>query len=181
MKERIEPIFTQKQLQELLSTDSVSKREELTGKLEDRIDYIVRECFFKLNKTNGWWSWEYYENDSNLPSFSKSLVNQESNILKVYIDCGCDSGYLYNGEKWGFFEGGIPLDTLWTLNVKSVFENGKKELKIKEDQEKAKKKKRRETIEDLKVQYRSSAMGKLTPEEKWACGLSKKIPKLLKV
>lgn len=182
MTEKPEPLFTEEQLDKLLATDSIAERNKLEVLLEVRVDYIVRECFFKTNKTDGWWSWEYYEGEYVDPtSFLKRLVRKETGMLDICIipDCGNANGYIYDGEEWGFFDGGMPLDLLWTEDVKDVVKECYQEWKKAEQETKGKQKKRREEIKEYKKQYRASAIKKLTAEEKWACGLSKKFPKSL--
>jgi len=178
-------IFSQEQLEQLLATDSITERDALVKELEIRIDYIIRQVIFKHCKTKGWWAWSYYENGDVEPTFSKNLILQKDNLLDIYFSLEKSleyDGYIYNGGEWGldcFGSQGFPLDWLWTENIEDVFVKGWQEYKNKEKEKKEARKLHKAEIAEKKKKFRASAMQKLAPEEKWACGLSKKTPKTI--
>ncbi len=174
-------IFTKKQLQQLMSTDSIVVKEDLVSKLEDRVDYIVRQCIFKENKTQGWWSWEYYEGDGDGPEFKNARIDQFAQWINLNIQLNTYSEiyFIYDGKEYGF-ESGFPLEFLWDENISETIKVAREKYQKQQKNKKAEQKRRNNEIKSMKLKYRESAIKKLSPEEKWACGLSRKFPNPLK-
>lgn len=175
--------FKESDLDSLKETDSITKRDLLLSKLEDRVAYIMKLLWHYARIPSWgshWWAWEYYE-DSNMPSppfnYRKNIVEQKNPYVNLYSTP--EVYFFYKGEEWGQ-EGGFPVEWLWIKDVdkhikESIgnYNDFKKKLKEKESN-------RREQLKAYQKKYRASAMRKLSHEEKWACGLSKTFPKSLK-
>jgi hypothetical protein len=174
-------IVTKEQIEKLLNTDSIKERNELVDKLEQRVDYLVREVFFKVAKTNGWWDWEYHSGEGSV-GFRIDSLRIKENYLDIYVEANKYNNieYMYDNELWGLTDSGMPLDLLWDENVLQTMKESIKKAKEKDKADKAKAKERREFLKEKKKEFQKSAKSKLTPEELWATGLSKVFPKSLK-
>lgn len=168
--------ITKAMIDKLKSTDSVSRTNQISDLIECRIGEIVENIMEVFNIKNGWWSWEYYDNDSRCPEFEKSYINNDSVSFGIF-DCHDPVILLKDGTEWGLNEG-CPLRWLWE-DYSEELSKGKILYKEKIESEKNKKNARVKELKDLKAKYKSDAIAKLNLEERWACGLGR-LPQSLK-
>jgi len=165
-------------LQELKTTDSIARKNEIVKEIEIRASEIIESVIKKINLKDHWWAWKYYEGD-NEPNFSID-ENIFTDMLQ-YLLLPSYKSLLYENENGEVFDlaCNLPINWLWD-DFKEDLELGIKRYNKKEKDKKIKQKARREELKSLKSEYRKSAIKKLTPEELWATELSKKMPKSLK-
>jgi len=172
--------LSQDVINELKDTDSIKRKDEIVGAMETRVSKIAT-FIAKLthNSSSYWWAWRYYEREETQPDFDSDF-NMRDNLL-IYSLCECGFSQMHedvDGNQIDLTEE-IPIKWLWEDYEKDI-KDGLKRYKDKEAKEKAQKAARSKELKELKIKYQKSAKAKLTPEELWAVGLSKKFPKSLK-
>lgn len=175
--------FKESDLESLKVTDSITKRDILISNLESRVTYILSLLwhYAKIPQSAySWWSWEYYEDaDMPAPSFNyrRNIVEQENPYVMLYSTP--EAYFLYKGEEWGSAEG-FPVEWLWAKDADKCIRESINDYNDFKEKIKEKESNKRDQLKEYQKKYRASAMKKLSSEEKWACGLSKRFPKSLK-
>lgn len=157
----------------LLTTDSVKIKEKLLKEIDARVSDIV-SYIYKIAKVNfSYWDWTDTEDYS--PPFSNRNYRKDYNGISI---CAHGKNLVEFIDKDGsnrYLNEDFPANWIWEDDkFKEELPIGLDKAKKAIEIEKQEKQQQEKQLEELKKQYRNSAMGKLSPEEKWALGLSKK-------
>ena len=171
--------FTSCQLRQLIDTDSIKQQSDLIGQLEDRVTYIVKLMWYYTNasaEADCWWAWDYYGHDEQCPSFEvdRNIV-ANGEYIELFMTPEVD--YIY--DKVEYVSAWIPTQWLSGENVDAIIKKAIQDDKDAKNKKKQEQKARRQQLKSIKQELTKSAKSKLTAEEKWAIGLSKKMPKHL--
>ena len=169
---------TKSMIDELRTSDSRSRCNEIESLIERRTEEIMENIFKVFLRHDAWWSWEYYEGDGSPPDFDFEENIDNDGYIKLYVEtCGEMVVTLKDETELGLDEG-FPIRWLWEDYEKELID-GKEKWKRKQEIKKQMLKGRSAQLKEIKTKYKIEALKKLTPEELWACGLGR-LPKSLR-
>jgi hypothetical protein len=176
-----EPLFSESELTTLLSTSPYDPA--LLSLLEQRVSFIVNSIS-KLLKTSCSWYWgPDIPLEDQIPVFTSSATSIKEQLLFILVQPTRYTSHChvtYNGIEYDLLASGIPLEWLWTPNLSELLSSSWSISKTKSKDTILAKRKHTAFLKQAKKEYIISAKKKLTPEEKWAIGLSRKLPSSLK-
>lgn len=164
----------------LSNTDSINESNEIINAIEARTCYIIEtlvNTFCESNKRY-WWAWNYYEEDDSQPSFKLSSNIRRGQLIYSLNECKKMLFLDKDGNEWDLKDS-CPDRWLWE-EFEEELNKGKQAYRIREENRKACTRMRSKQLKEIKQQYVQSAKAKLTEEELWATGLSRKMPKALR-